>query len=89
MILEYTLMSYLFPWHLQTYKITQEKKLIAEKEVKTDILTGLLNRRSYYEVSSVEYQRLLRHNSVLSAILFYIDDFKKINDTYGHHAEDY
>lgn len=69
-------------------KITQEKKLIAEKEAKTDSLTGLLNRRSYYEVSKVEYQRLIRHNSLLSVVMLDIDDFKKINDTYGHHVGD-
>jgi hypothetical protein len=58
-------------------KITQEKRLIAEKEAKTDSLTGLLNRRSFYEVSNIEYQRLIRHHSVLSVIMFDIDDFKR------------
>ncbi len=69
-------------------KMTQEKKLIAEKEAKTDILTGLYNRRAYYEISHKEFQRLLRHNRCLSVIMFDIDHFKEINDTYGHDAGD-
>lgn len=69
-------------------KMTQKKKLIAEKEAKTDILTGLLNRRAYYEISEMEYQKLLRYHRVLSVVMFDVDQFKKVNDTYGHHAGD-
>ena len=69
-------------------KITQEKKLRAEKEAQTDILTGLQNRRAYYEISSREYQRLLRYHRDFSVIMVDIDDFKEINDNYGHHEGD-
>ncbi|GIT97960.1 diguanylate cyclase [Sulfurovum sp. TSL1] len=69
-------------------KMTQEKRVIAEKEAKTDILTGLYNRRAYYEISHKEFQRLLRHNRCLSVIMFDIDHFKEINDSYGHGAGD-
>lgn len=69
-------------------KMTQEKKLIAEKEAKTDILTGLYNRRAYYEISHMEFERLLRHHRTLSVIMFDVDYFKQINDTYGHDAGD-
>ena len=69
-------------------KMTQEKKLQAEKEAKTDILTGLLNRRAYYEISSSEHQRLQRYHRDFSVIMLDIDDFKKVNDNYGHHEGD-
>jgi len=69
-------------------KLTQEKKLIAEKEANTDSLTGLLNRRSYYEISAIEYQRIVRHNRDFSVIMIDIDNFKTINDTYGHYTGD-
>ena len=69
-------------------KITLEKKLIAEKAAKTDIITGLYNRRAYYEISEIEYQRLLRHPKELSVIMFDIDYFKSINDNYGHSTGD-
>jgi len=70
-------------------KMTQEKKLIAEKEAKTDILTGLYNRRAYYEISHMEFERLLRHHRTLSIIMFDVDHFKQINDTYGHDVGDH
>ena len=70
-------------------KMTQEKRIIAEKEAKTDILTGLYNRRAYYEICHKEFQRLLRHNRSLSIIMFDIDHFKEINDTYGHDVGDH
>ncbi|TNF45244.1 MAG: GGDEF domain-containing protein [Epsilonproteobacteria bacterium] len=69
-------------------KMTLEKKIIAEKQAKTDITTGLYNRRAYYEISEVEFQRLLRHKRSLSVIIFDIDHFKSINDTYGHGTGD-
>jgi diguanylate cyclase (GGDEF)-like protein len=69
-------------------KITIEKKLIAEKAAKTDIVTGLLNRRAYYEISEAEYQRFLRHPKELTIIMFDIDHFKYINDNYGHNTGD-
>ncbi len=69
-------------------KMTQEKKLQAEKEAKTDILTSLLNRRAYYEISASEDQRLQRYHRDFSVIMLDIDDFKEINDSYGHHEGD-
>jgi diguanylate cyclase (GGDEF)-like protein len=69
-------------------RITHEEKLIAEKQAKTDIVTGLFNRRAYYEISLMEFQRLVRHHRILSVIMFDIDSFKIINDSYGHDAGD-
>lgn len=69
-------------------KMTQEKKLQAEKEAKTDILTGLMNRRAYYEISISENQRLQRYHRDFSIIMLDVDDFKEINDNYGHHEGD-
>ncbi|MBT8343307.1 MAG: sensor domain-containing diguanylate cyclase [Sulfurovum sp.] len=70
-------------------KITLEKTRIVEKEAKTDVITGLLNRRAYTETSNIEYQRLLRHQHVLSVMIFDVDHFKQINDNFGHDAGDY
>ena len=69
-------------------KITQQQKLKAEKEAKTDIVTGLYNRRAYYEICNMEYERLVRHHRILSIIMFDIDHFKTINDSYGHDTGD-
>jgi len=69
-------------------KNTHEKKIIAEKEAKTDILTELFNRRAYHETAKMEYQRLLRYHRTLSVIMFDVDHFKHVNDTYGHETGD-
>jgi len=49
-----------------------------------DGLTGLLNRRSFDEIFSEEWQRGLRTQLPLSLLLVDIDEFKAYNDTYGH-----
>jgi diguanylate cyclase (GGDEF)-like protein/PAS domain S-box-containing protein len=54
----------------------------------TDILTGLGNRRTFFEAVDKELKRNLRSKSNFSILLIDIDYFKKINDTYGHVAGD-
>jgi diguanylate cyclase (GGDEF)-like protein len=53
-----------------------------------DGLTNLFNHRYFQEVLGREIDRVRRYNNPLSLILFDIDFFKKINDTYGHPAGD-
>ena len=50
----------------------------------TDSLTGLLNRRGFFNYADREFLRFLRGRKSLSLILLDIDHFKQINDTYGH-----
>ncbi|MBI4685117.1 MAG: GGDEF domain-containing protein [Nitrospirae bacterium] len=54
----------------------------------TDSLTGLYNVRHFYDILNKEIARARRYNALFSLILFDIDDFKVINDTYGHQAGD-
>lgn len=51
---------------------------------KTDPLTGLANRRHFVEVVEAEFRRAERYGSSLSLLVMDIDNFKSINDTYGH-----
>lgn len=53
-----------------------------------DTLTGLLNRKSFDEALSREIGSARRHSSDLSILFLDLDDFKEINDTYGHSAGD-
>jgi len=53
-----------------------------------DSLTELLNRRSYDNTIDLEISRSKRYNRSISIILFDIDYFKNINDTYGHKVGD-
>ncbi|MCP3924147.1 MAG: GGDEF domain-containing protein [Desulfobacterales bacterium] len=59
-----------------------------KKVATTDTLTGLSNRHSYNEFIEYEYNRANRSDKDLSLIMFDIDNFKKINDTYGHDIGD-
>ncbi len=54
----------------------------------TDPLTGLFNRRHFFERAEVEFQRAKRHEHNISFLLMDIDGFKTINDKYGHAAGD-
>jgi two-component system cell cycle response regulator len=54
-----------------------------------DKLTGLYNRKYISEVLEVEFKRAKALHSNISVILFDIDNFKKVNDTYGHDGGDY
>jgi diguanylate cyclase (GGDEF)-like protein len=50
----------------------------------TDGLTGLFNHRHFRERIDEEFVRAMRYGLELSCVIFDIDDFKQINDTFGH-----
>jgi diguanylate cyclase (GGDEF)-like protein len=54
----------------------------------TDGLTGLYNSRYFYRQLDLEIARTNRYGGIFSLILFDIDNFKQLNDTYGHQAGD-
>ncbi len=63
--------------------------LINEYEMaRHDHLTGLLNRRSFFEVGSMETHRAQRYAHAIGIIFLDLDNFKKLNDTRGHEVGD-
>lgn len=54
----------------------------------TDRMTGLYNRGYWEECLKLEYARHCRYNNPTTLVMFDIDHFKKVNDTYGHPAGD-
>jgi diguanylate cyclase (GGDEF)-like protein len=50
----------------------------------TDSLTGLYNHRHFFELAGREFQRARRYQLALSVIMLDIDEFKRVNDGYGH-----
>ncbi len=68
----------------ELYSVTSS---LEEKATK-DELTSLYNRAKFEEIFSYEINKAKHYNHNLSVILFDIDHFKNINDTYGHQAGD-
>ncbi len=60
----------------------------ARHEGRTDPLTGLLNRRAFYERAEVALARFRAGAEPLAVVYVDIDDFKTVNDTLGHDAGD-
>ncbi|MBN2436234.1 MAG: diguanylate cyclase [Spirochaetes bacterium] len=66
------------------YKEVKEKTLELEKMAKSDGLTGLLNHMEIFRQLDLEIEKKSRYGDNLSLIMFDLDFFKNINDTYGH-----
>ena len=71
--------------------ITQRKR--AEEEIyllaTTDSLTGIANRREFSAILARELGRARRYGVPLSLVMYDLDHFKRVNDTFGHDVGDY
>lgn len=70
--------------------ITESKQLQARLEelASTDELTGLPNRRRFFELAAVELERARRHARPIGFAIMDMNRFKEINDRLGHRAGD-
>lgn len=66
----------------------QKKRLAAEAQALYDDLSGLYNRRYFRERLHVEHAEASRDGAKLALVLFDLDNFKDINDRFGHAAGD-
>jgi diguanylate cyclase (GGDEF)-like protein len=73
--------------HSLSYEL-QRAKEHAETLARTDFLTGMNNRRSFYHLCETSFKVARRHGQDLAVILFDIDEFKEINDAHGHAVGD-
>jgi diguanylate cyclase (GGDEF)-like protein len=64
----------------------------AESQLRTlaaeDPLTGVFNRRRFLELAALEWARGTRHSHTQSLLVIDVDDFKNVNDRYGHLSGD-
>ena len=61
---------------------------LVQRQAVTDELTGLANRRQFLAQMDAEVARSRRSGSPLAIVLADLDDFKQVNDKYGHEAGD-
>lgn len=67
----------------QTEQIRSQRDQLADL-ARTDDLTGIPNRRYFYEIFEKEIQHAQRYRHPLCLCIFDVDEFKKFNDHYGH-----
>ncbi|WP_258807477.1 diguanylate cyclase [Pseudidiomarina sp. CB1] len=69
-----------------------EERLAAITELRrlatTDELTGVANRRVFWEAMEQRFDEFMRYNAPMTVAIIDLDYFKKVNDTYGHAAGD-
>lgn len=72
------------------YFVSSEEKLQEQLGImaNTDHLTNLPNRRAFFEAAHKEFSRVQRGAKAFTVLMFDIDYFKNINDTYGHEVGD-
>jgi diguanylate cyclase (GGDEF)-like protein len=75
----------------RSFQLTHElegARAAFEEQAKTDVLTGLNNRRALFDQGARLLSYCERNQLTLSAILLDVDHFKKINDSHGHAVGD-
>ncbi|MEH6468392.1 MAG: GGDEF domain-containing protein, partial [Porticoccus sp.] len=75
---------YLVGLIIKSHQLEEEMRTLAT----FDALTGVMTRRAFLTHCETVYQVAMRGQSTLAVIYIDMDDFKKINDTYGHAAGD-
>jgi diguanylate cyclase (GGDEF)-like protein len=81
--------GYLISVRIHRYRLLAlEARIELEKQVATDPLTGIANRRAFMDWARSELARVERKQHPVSLMMLDIDHFKAVNDHYGHDTGD-
>ncbi|MBI5408815.1 MAG: diguanylate cyclase [Nitrospirae bacterium] len=80
--------KYLFIYVQDVTEVASYEQKLVEMNLR-DGLTGIYNRRFLESKITDEFNRHKRYGSIFSIIMFDIDHFKVVNDTYGHQCGDF
>jgi two-component system, sensor histidine kinase LadS len=81
MLVDATLLALALAYQL---RMGQEERILAERLAQQDPLTGLNNRRAFYDKTGSLWSQAIRHGHDTAVMLLDIDLFKQINDVHGH-----
>ena len=84
LIIAALLISFLVLFVSQNNYDLRQMKFVLEDMAQTDPLTGIYNRRHFMEISQISIERSRRLKINCYVVIFDLDKFKNINDTYGH-----
>ena len=68
--------------------VLRKQLLKAKQTANEDFLTKISNSRAFFNYASMEVERLKRYKAPFTIVYFDVDDFKGVNDNYGHNAGD-
>ena len=76
---------------LLTYLVDKLKKTQKREELaaRTDFVTDLANRRYFYELLGMEIERMRRYPHPITVVYMDMDNFKQVNDLFGHKTGDH
>lgn len=74
---------------LEANAAIEEQLKLVEKQARTDSLTQCYNKNMFNHLLATEIKKADRHGYTFSLIMFDIDNFKSVNDTYGHLVGDH